>query len=328
MKRGEQPRVSVVVPTYQRPDLLERCLKALSKQTLPAYDYEIVVCDDGPSTAARNVVEQARLAAPEGPRIHYLEIVATQGPAAARNRGWEHARAAIIAFTDDDTEPSPGWLEAGLAAMTAEVDAVTGRIVMPLPESPSDIQIDAAGLTRAEFVTANCFVRRDVLAAVGGFDERFCIAWREDSDLHFSLLERGCNIVREPEAVVVHPLRDMGFAASVGMQKKVMFDVLLYGKHPRLYRERIRTGPPWFYLFVTGSLLLAGVGWLAGMRTLAVAGLVAWAFGTLWFFAWRLRRSAFTWRNIVELLISSVCIPPLSIYWRLVGVNRYGVRFP
>ena len=49
---------------------------------------------------------------------------------------------------------------------------------------------------RAEFVTANCFCRREVLEAVGGFDERFTAAWREDSDLHFRLLDTGGTIVR------------------------------------------------------------------------------------------------------------------------------------
>src|SRR5690606_37169591 len=53
------PVVSVVVPTYQRPDLLERCLAALLKQGLSRDAYEIIVCDDGPSAAAQAVVQAA-----------------------------------------------------------------------------------------------------------------------------------------------------------------------------------------------------------------------------------------------------------------------------
>ena len=323
-----KPAVSVIVPTYKRPDLLERCLAALLEQTLAVDEYEIVVCDDGPSSAARSVVENAAALARPGLRIHYLEITDTQGPAGARNRGWQYASAPIIAFTDDDTVPDPAWLEKGMAAMNPDVDAVTGRIEMPLPPRPSDIEVDAAGLTRAEFVTANCFVRRDALQAVGGFDERFSIAWREDSDLHFSLLEAGRKIQRAPEALVVHPLRATKFGAAIGMQKKVMFDVLLYLKHPKLYRERIRPTPPWFYLFVCFSLLLTGLGLLLGNRALATAAFLAWAVTTLWFFARRLHNSSWTWRNVAELLITSVFIPPLSIYWRLIGVSRFGARFP
>ena len=322
------PAVSVVVPTYKRPDLLERCLAALLVQTLAADEYEIIVCDDGPSNAARSVVENAMVSAPPGLRIRYLEITETQGPAGARNRGWQHAAAPIIAFTDDDTVPDPAWLENGVSAMSPEVDAVTGRIEMPLPPRPTDIEVDAAGLTRAEFVTANCIIRREALQAVGGFDERFSIAWREDSDLHFNLLESGRQIRHAPDALVVHPLRETRFAAAIGMQKKVMFDVLLYLKHPKLYRERIRPNPPWFYLFVCFSLLLAVLALVLGNRPLASAAMLAWATATLWFFARRLQQSSWTLRNVVELLITSVFIPPLSIYWRLVGVSRFGARFP
>lgn len=326
MSSASVPAVSVIVPTYQRSDLLERCLAALLRQSLASDQYEIIVCDDGPSDAAKAVVEAAASAG--GPTIHYLEITATQGPAGARNRGWRHARAAVIAFTDDDTVPDPGWLAAGLKAMSSGAAAVTGRIEMPLPEKPSDIELDAAGLTRAEFVTANCFVRAEVMNAVGGFDERFSMAWREDSDLHFTLIERGHSIVHAPDALVVHPLRETRFAAGIGMQKKVLFDVLLYCKHPKLYRERIRRSPPWFYLFISMLLVLTPVFALLGFFNLAAATLAAWAVTTAWFFIKRLSRSAFTARNVLELFITSLAIPPLSIYWRLKGVRRYGMVFP
>jgi len=323
-----QPRVSVVIPTYRRPDLLQRCLAAVQVQTLPAAEYEIIVCDDGPSDQARAVVESAKQSNPAGPTIHYLPITETQGPAGARNQGWRHARGPVIAFTDDDTVPDPSWLEAGLRAMDDDVDAITGSIEMPLPEQPTDLELDAAGLTRAEFVTANCFVRRQVLAEVNGFDERFSIAWREDSDLHFTLIERGYRLRRVPEAKVVHPLRDMRFAAAIGMQKKVLFDVLLYCKHPKLYRERIRRTPPWFYLsicfFLGASILFA----IFGQFAAAAIFLALWAITTLWFFWKRLMPSAKTWRNIVELLLTSIAIPPLSIFWRLIGIRRFGAKFP
>jgi len=323
-ERGK--RVSVIVPTYRRPDLLERCLAALRRQTLAPEEYEIIVCDDGPSAEAHAVVRAA--AVPGGVAIHYLEVTATQGPAGARNQGWRHARAPLIAFTDDDTVPDPGWLAAGLAAMASGAAAATGRIEMPLPVRPSDIELDAAGLTRAEFVTANCFVRRGVLTSVGGFDERFSMAWREDSDLHFTLLEGGHTIVHAPDALVVHPLREVRFAAGIGMQKKVLFDVLLYRKHPRLYRERVRPSPPWFYLIVSLLLVITPLLAVAGRPDLAGLTLAAWALATLWFFLRRLSRSAPTLRNAGELFVTSLAIPPLSIYWRLKGASRYGAVFP
>lgn len=322
------PWVSVIVPTYRRPDLLARCLGALRRQPLAARRYEIIVCDDGPDPASRSAVKAAAQAFAGAPAIHYIEVVGTQGPAAARNRGWRRAAAPVIAFTDDDTVPDAAWLAEGLAALPEGAAAAAGRIIMPLPERPSDIELDAAGLTRAEFVTANCFIRRRVLEEVGGFDERFSIAWREDSDLHFTLLERGYSIVAAPKALVVHPLRELPFCVGARMQKKVMYDVLLYGKHPRLYRERIRRGPPWLYLSISACLALAAALALAGRPAGAAACLLAWALLTTGLFLRRLMHSALTLRNTIELLITSLLNPPLSMFWRLAGVRRFGARLP
>ncbi|MBF6615197.1 MAG: glycosyltransferase [Candidimonas sp.] len=322
------PVISVVVPTYQRPDLLERCLAALLKQTLARDAYEIIVCDDGPSRAAQDLAEAANQRTEGRPQVRYFPVTRTQGPAGARNVGWQAARAELIAFTDDDTVPEPAWLEAGVQAMASGVEAAAGRIVMPLPERATDYERDAARLGEAEFATANVFVRRSALASVGGFDERYTQAWREDSDLHFSLLERGYTIVPAPGAVVIHPLRSARFAASISSQKKVMYDVLLYRNHPRLYRERIRRTPPWFYTVVTATLLAGVCSVLAGWQSLGFASLLVWAVLTLFFFFRRLRLSAFTLRNVGELLVSSLVIPPLSLFWRVVGARRFGLAFP
>ena len=328
MSTVRPPQISVVVPTYCRPDLLSRCLHALVRQTLFPADYEIIVCDDGPTVQAARVVDAIRAAMPDGPMIHYLEVIDTQGPAAARNHGWRWSRAAAIAFTDDDTVPDPGWLAAGLQALNAGADAVSGRLIMPLPSNPSDLERDAAGLANAEFVTANCFIRRAALLHVGGFDERFEMAWREDSDLHFNLIEAGYSIVKTPTAVVVHPLRHMAFAAGIGMQRKMVYDVLLYRKHPVLYRERIRTGPPWFYLVVSFLLALTVLSALAGNHDLALVSLILWSLLTLRFFLKRMTHSAMTARNALELMLTSIVIPPLAIFWRVVGIARYGAGFP
>ncbi|AOB32561.1 glycosyl transferase family 2 [Bordetella sp. H567] len=327
MRAEATPRISVVVPTYRRPDLLERCLGALLRQTLPSADYEIIVCDDGPSDAARQTVSKMTPVA-GGPSVRYIPVTATQGPAGARNAGWRHARAELIAFTDDDTVPDPAWLAAGLAAFRPGVDALSGRIVMPLPPNPTDYELDASRLQDAEFATANVFLRRAALEHVGGFDPRFRLAWREDSDLHFALMEHGLRIERAPQAIVVHPIRPGAFGVGMGMQRKIVFDTLLYKKHPRLYRERIRPHPPWFYLSVTALLLLAlgalAAGWLPG----GVAALAAWAALTGWFSLRRLRGTRRTPDHIAEIVVTSAAIPPLSIFWRVVGSLRYRAGFP
>ena len=320
------PRVSVVVPTYQRADLLARCLRALLAQRGLGAEYEIVVCDDAASLRTRAQVEG--MLTQTGPDLRYVPVHGTRGPAGARNAGWQTARAAVIAFTDDDTMPDPDWLVAGLRAMVDGVHAVTGSTVMPLPPAPTDYERDAAGLTHAEFITANCFVRRAALLAVGGFDTRYTMAWREDSDLHFSLIEQGLRIVRAPQARVVHPYRPVRFAAGLGMQKKVMFDVLLYKKHPDLYRARVRREPPWHYLSVTACLAAATLAalmqqWLAA----AVTGLL-WLALTLQFFFQRLRGTRVTPLLLADLALTSALIPLLSIWWRLMGVIRFRKGFP
>src|SRR4051794_24816927 len=106
--------VSVVVPTYRRPDLLDRCLSALCLQELEPEDWEVVVADDAASEPTRRQVE--RWAARSPMPVVYATPPASHGPAAARNAGWRAARGAIVAFTDDDCVPAPRWLPEGLAA--------------------------------------------------------------------------------------------------------------------------------------------------------------------------------------------------------------------
>ena len=286
------PDVSVVVPTCGRADLLARCIEALEGQSLPRARYEIIVADD------------SRL---------------RSGPAAARNRGWRTACAPIVAFTDDDTVPARDWLERGLEAMKDHVDAASGRIVMPRPELPTDYERDAQGLERSEFVTANCFVRRRVLERLGGFDEGFRMAWREDSDLHFRLLTLGARLVHAPRAVVVHPVRPAGWAVSVKQQRKVMYDALLFKKHRALYRRRIRSGARWDYYLIVASLAAALVG---SMPALAV-----WTFLTARFFLRRVRGTSKRPAHVAEMLVTSALIPPLAVFWRIAGALRYRVAF-
>src|SRR5947209_5045058 len=267
-------RVSAVVPTYQRPDLLNRCLGALLAQDLDPSAYEVIVADDAASPETEQLV--AKWSELAQAALRYVPVTGRHGPAAARNAGWRAARGEVIAFTDDDTVPDPGWLRAGAAALGAGADAAWGRIHMPLPDPPTDYERNEAGLERAEFATANCFCRRAALEAVGGFDERFAMAWREDADLFFSLLEAGRKVVQVPEALVVHPVRPAPWGVSLRQQRKSLFNALLYKKHPALYRRRIQAAPPWQYYASTGTLVLVvGAAW-AGTHGVLTVALAAW----------------------------------------------------
>lgn len=316
-------RVSVVVPTYRRPLLLDRCLRALVAQDLAHDDYEIVVVDDGNDGKTREVVAHHAGLPARRPRIEYVAVTGRHGPALARNRGWRVARAPVIAFTDDDCVPRPGWLRSGLRGLAHGAAAVWGTVVVPLPGEPSDYERDAARLANAGFVTANCFCRREALEAVGGFDERFTAAFREDSDLYFSLRERGLVVVHVPQAVVVHPLRPARWGESLRQQRKVVFDALLYRKHPALYRAYIRKSPRWDYYATVALLGTALVALAAKAPLLAGASGAGWLALTLQFLRRRLAGTRRSPGHVVEMALTSALIPPLAVAWRVVGAVRF-----
>ncbi|HEX5166995.1 MAG TPA: glycosyltransferase [Thermomicrobiales bacterium] len=321
-------RVSVVVPTFNRPDLLDRCLNALVNQEMEPWSFEIVVADDAASEATCHRVEHwAGAACERGTFVCYVRTCGRRGPAAARNTGWRAARGEIIAFTDDDCVPLPGWLAAGLSAFTGTVAAVDGRVVMPLPAEPTDYEKNAAGLEQAEFVTANCFYRRDVLDAVGGFDEQFRAAWREDSDLFFRVLDLKQPVGHAPDAIVIHPIRPGRWGVSIGQQQKTIYNALLYRKHPERYRERIQAAPPWRYYRIVGALATAfGAGLLGRRRTSLVAAGV-WAVMTGRFCVERIAETSRRPAHVAEMIVTSAIIPPLAVYWRIRGAIRYRVLF-
>ncbi len=323
--------VAVVVATYRRAALLRRCLAALCIQSLDAGRYEIVIADDDAnrdgSSETREIVEQHRVATGGTPRLRYVPVTATQGPAGARNAGWRASDAPTIAFTDDDTIPDVDWLSAGLACLASDHDAVGGTIRMPLPQRPTDYERDAAGLTRAEFATANCFVARHALESVGGFDERFTSAWREDSDLHFALMKAGFSVGFAASAVVLHPVRPAPFGVSLSQQRKVVFDALLFKKHRALYRSRIQPRPPWNYYVNVVALAVMPVAALAGQRGLVAVATIVWLATALHFAVARLRGTSRRPMHVVEMLWTSIAIPPLALWWRAVGAFRYRVAY-
>lgn len=319
---------SVVIPTRGRPQLLNRCLASLVLQRFDPARYEIIVVDDGPSDDTREVVTGwAAHTEEQGPRITYIPSMGPHGPAAARNLGWRAARGTIIAFTDDDTIARTDWLKNGVRAFEEGVDAVTGRVVMPLSHTPTDYELDAKHLETAEFVTANCFCRKKVLEDLGGFDERFRFAWREDSDLQFRLIDYQANILYEPKAVMMHPIRPAGWGVSLQQVKKVQFDALLYKKHPRLYRRKIRARPRWDFYITVAALLACLASLLAGAPAAAIASGLLWLVMTGRFCFQRLRRTSKSPSHVAEMIVTSALIPPVAVFWRAVGAIRFRTAF-
>lgn len=193
--------VDVVIPTFRRPENLQRCLNALNNQTVAPASIEVV--DDS---------EQDR------------------GPAFSRNIGWKRGNASIIAFTDDDCVPSTNWIEAILKEFgNGDVDIIEGSVTTE--DSGILLSMDPhPGDRWNRFKTANMAYKRKVLEVVGGFDERYFIH-REDTDIAWRAIRSGFSISWAPGCIVHHPDRP-------GMQRIMpRSEILLYRCDSKKYAE-------------------------------------------------------------------------------------------
>lgn len=320
-------RVAVVVPTANRRDLLDRCLAALLDQQIEE-PFEVVIADDAASIDTREQVAAWRdRAAPRGVTVRYIATAGRQGPATARNAGWRATAARFIAFTDDDCQPNREWLSAGTREMERGAQIVAGRVVVPTCDRPTDYERNASLLADAGFVTASCFASRDALETLGGFDERFRGAWREDSDLYFRALRAGIHVADAAGAFVVHPVRPARWGVSLLQQRKSADNALLYREHPELYRTRIQRGPPWHYYRTIGAGMAATLALTAGRRRTASVLAALWLAETARFTGERLRGTSRRPSHVAEMVVTSALIPPLAVFWRLRGAVRHRVLF-
>ncbi|MGF1538553.1 MAG: glycosyltransferase [Elainellaceae cyanobacterium] len=170
---------SVIIPTYNRPQQLTACLRALVQQTYPKERFEVIVVNDG-GTPLTPVIEPFR----ERLGIALIEQ-ANAGPAQARNRGATVARGNILAFTDDDCCPRADWLRQ-LAGQHEKIPhaLLGGQSINALSQNlysaASQLIVDVAyqyfnpDPTRAQFFASNnmAFPRLDFLQ-LGGFHPNF-----------------------------------------------------------------------------------------------------------------------------------------------------------
>jgi glycosyltransferase involved in cell wall biosynthesis len=232
------PAISVVVPTYRRPDLLRRCLDALADQDLPAGQFEVVVVDDGSGDETDAVLAEEIARGRLDLQTHTQARNA--GPAAARNRAVASARADLVLFLDDDVAASPGLLATHLDLHGRAGDsllAVLGRVDWhpSVQQTPflrwldrSDLQFGYETWLRegpvdppyAAFYTANLSIRRALLQSVGGFDERFPYAAFEDMELGFRLAGCGLHLDYRPQALAFHT-RSMSLPDFCGRMERV-----------------------------------------------------------------------------------------------------------
>lgn len=206
-----RPHVTVIVPTYNRPEELRRCLAALAGQNLSLATFDVIVADDGGAVSPARVVEEA-----QGGLDVALLTLSHGGPAHARNRAAERARGAYFAFTDDDCRPEPGWLNALVATLERARDAlVGGRVTNAL----TDNRFSRASQTVTDLVYAhynanaedarffasnNLAIAADAFREIGGFDEKFVVLACEDREFCDRWRSQGRRLVYAEDAVIGH----------------------------------------------------------------------------------------------------------------------------
>ena len=274
-----EPRVSVVVATFDRPARLDRLLGALAAQTVPGAEFEVIVADDGGRDATAQVLD--RWAASEAPRVRAVASHGS-GPAVARNAALRLARSPFVAFTDDDCEPAPNWLAALLeAAATAPGALVQGRT-----EPQRDELRAAKGLVRTKsistlgpwFQTCNMLYPRAVLEEVGGFDERFTGPLGEDVDLAWRAIEAGAATAHAEAALVFHAVEPISPGEFLRSALRDPDEALVFRRHAALRRTVARLG---IFKAESHALLAVAIGAALAARRTRAAALLALPYARL-----------------------------------------------
>jgi len=155
-------RVSVIIPVRDRRELLAAALEALEAQTLR--DFEVIVVDDGSTDGSRELASASLVA---GRPVRVFDNPG-RGAIAARQFGWEQSRSDLLAFTDSDCEPAPGWLAALTAVADAGADVVAG-VTLPA-RRPKPLERTMVSTTDSGgYPTCNVLYRRSWVERVGGF---------------------------------------------------------------------------------------------------------------------------------------------------------------
>jgi glycosyltransferase involved in cell wall biosynthesis len=228
-------RVAVVVPAHDAADTIGDTLAALAAQDFER-PFELIVVDD------RSADGTAAIAEDHGARI--VALAEQGGPGAARNAGAAATGAAVIAFTDADCEPAPGWLREGVAAIENGADLVTGPIEPVRSPGPFDRTLSVRGPS-VLFESANVIVRRSLLDRIGGFERpvRLDLAveaghFGEDVVFGWRAVRDGARVEFESGAVVRHAVFPRDARGYIAERRRLRFFPMLLGEVPELRDSR------------------------------------------------------------------------------------------
>jgi glycosyltransferase involved in cell wall biosynthesis len=223
------PFFSVVVPSFERPVLLSRLMDRLAMQSWR--DFEVIIIDQ----SAEPWPDRDR---DFGLSVCYLPTDA-RGAANARNFGVHLSRGHIIAFTNDDCEPPPRWLQAARPAFDdPRTIGLEGLIESDHLHDPAWQAFSNEGFRGIASMTANLFVRAEIFNELNGFDTEFDQQFREDMDFGWRAKKLG-RIPFSAQAWVFRPSHSRDIHRESNSVSAVFFekDALLMKRHPERYRE-------------------------------------------------------------------------------------------
>lgn len=203
------PFFSIIIPTYNRPDELNKCLDALASLNYSRNNFEVVVVNDGGDDSIEGVINRFTV------KLGISWVAQEQsGPASARNTGAKIAKGTYLAFTDDDCLPDPGWLTEfekclvknpecivggrTLNLLTGSLYSTASQLICELAYNNYNQDSEEASF----FCTNNMAVPKTKFLELGGFDERFKTA--EDRDLCKRWRNQGLKMIYCPIAIVHH----------------------------------------------------------------------------------------------------------------------------
>ena len=259
---------SVVIPTYNRLPILQKCLQALQQQQLVdeiAIKYEIVLVDDG---STDGTLEWLKENATNFPHVRSLSQNHA-GPAAARNLGVQHARGDIIVFIDSDLVVTENFLQAhadgliqGQQTYGSDRIFTYGRVINTCNfDAPTSEPYKVTDFSAAFFATGNVAIARHWLEKAGLFDTRFQLYGWEDLELGVRLKQVGLKLIKCPAAVGYHwhppfALEQIPRLIDKEIQRGRM-GVLFYQKHP-IWEVQMMIQMTWLHRLLWGILSLGG----------------------------------------------------------------------
>lgn len=259
---AEAPRVSVVMATHHRPDLLRRAMESLLAQDYPAVGMELIVVACAGDEGIELVRELADGSAVKC-RCEVLPDTASNrlSAAAKRNAGARVARGEWLAFMDDDCVAERGWISGAAGYFdNPRHGAIEGAKVIPPLDPPT---VTHKGLRTLAvpggYQTCNIFYRRALFEKIGGFDPAFPF-YLEDSDLAWTVLDAGFAIPHAAEARVVHPTPEARPMRMLHDARRANLLPYLYKKHPERFMTsgiRAMRRSHWVYLALYAACVAA-----------------------------------------------------------------------